>query len=344
MISVGVVGAGYWGPNLVRNFWEINDTRVAMCCDMNPERLKFINKRYPSIKTTTSYDDLMNNPDINAIAVATHAASHYALTRKALEHGKHVFVEKPISMNGNEAKELHRIAEERGLILMVGHILLYSGAVETIKDMINNGELGSLYYLDSVRVNLQPFREDVNVLWDLAPHDISLAMYLIGEDPVSTSVVGQSYVSGDQENIAFGVLRFPNKAISHFHLSWLSPMKMRQTVIVGAKKMIVFDDVDAISKVKIFDKGVDIAPTPSGLTERQLICRKGDVYCPKIDEREPLMKEVFHFVDCIKNKKKPLSDGLNGYKVVKVVEAMQESMHNGGVEVKLDFSEIPVGA
>jgi predicted dehydrogenase len=338
MISVGVVGAGYWGPNLVRNFWEIPDTRVVMCCDVRQERLSFISKRYPSIKLTTDYDDLLNNPDINAIAVATNAATHYELSKKALEHGKHVFVEKPLSMNGDEALELHKIATEKKLVLMVGHILLFSGAVEAIKSMIDKGELGRLFYLDSVRVNLQPFRDDVNVLWDLAPHDISLAMYLIGEDPVSTSIIGETYVSGDQENITFGVLRFPNKAMSHFHLSWLHPVKMRQTVIVGARKMIVYDDVDAISKIKVFDKGVDISSDPSGLTERQLICRKGDVFCPKIDDREPLMKEVFHFIDCIRNNKTPLSDGLNGWKVVKVVEAMQKSMHSGGAEIKIDLS------
>lgn len=337
MISVGVIGAGYWGPNLIRNFWEINDTRVSMACDVRPERLKFINKRYPSIKVSTKLDDIMNNPDIDAVAVATHAASHYELTKKALEKGKHVFVEKPMAMTGDEALELHQLSKKHNKVLMVGHILLYSGAVEEIKTMIRENELGQLYYLDSVRVNLQPFREDVNVLWDLAPHDISLAMYLVGEDPIATRVFGESYVSESQENIAFGVLTFPNKAVSHFHLSWLSPMKMRQTVIVGARKMIVYDDVDAISKVRVFDRGVDIAPDPSGLTERQLICRKGDIYCPKIDDREPLMKEVYHFIDCIKNNKTPLSDGLNGYKVVKVVEAMQKSMRNGGELIKIDF-------
>ncbi len=338
MISVGVVGAGYWGPNLVRNFVEIDDTRVLMCCDVRPERLRFINKRYPSIKTTTNYDEMLENPEIDAISVATPAASHYELTKKALLKGKHVLVEKPLAMTAKESIELHRIAKEQGLTLMVGHILLYSGAVEKIKEMIELGEIGSIFYLDSVRVNLQPFREDVNVLWDLAPHDISLAMYLLQKDPISTTVMAESYVSDELENIAFGLLRFPDNVICHFHLSWLAPMKMRQTIIVGSKKMIVFDDVDAISKVKIFDKGVDIAPDPSGLTERQLICRKGDMFCPKIDEREPLMKEVFHFIECIKTGKSPISDGLNGWKVVKVLEAMQESVKLGGKEVKIDLS------
>lgn len=337
MISVGVVGAGYWGPNLIRNFVEVKDTRVLMCCDVRPERLEFINKRYPSIKTTINYDELVENPEIDAISVATHAASHYELTKKALLHNKHVLVEKPLAMTGEQARELYEIAKERNLVLMVGHIMLYSGAVEKIKDLIQSGELGRIYYLDSVRVNLQPFREDVNVIWDLAPHDISLSMFLLGKDPISTRVIAESYVSDDKENIAFGVLKFPDNVLSHFHLSWLAPMKMRQSIIVGSKKMIVFNDVDAISKVKIYDKGVDIAPDPSGLTERQLICRKGDMFCPKVDDREPLMKEVFHYIECIKKNKSPISDGFNGWKVVKVLEAMQESMKRGGQEVKVNI-------
>lgn len=338
MISVGVIGAGYWGPNLVRNFWEINDTEVKMCCDTRPERLQFIRKRFPSVNVSTDYNEMLNDPSIDAIAVATHAASHYELTKKALERGKHVLVEKPLAMDGNEALELHKLAVKNNLVLMVGHIMLYSGAVEYIKNIYDNGELGELCYLDSTRVNLQPFRDDVNVLWDLAPHDISLSMFLTGQDPISTSVIGVSYVSGTQENIAFGVIRFPNNVISHFHLSWLAPMKMRSTTVVGSKKMIVFDDVDPISKIKTYDKGVDIAPDPKGLTERQLILRRGDMFCPKIDEREPLMKEVKHFIDCINNHKTPISDGLNGWKVVKVIEAMQASVRVGGNEVKIDLS------
>jgi predicted dehydrogenase len=338
MINVGVIGAGYWGPNLVRNFSEIPDTRVLMCCDVRSERLEFINKRFPSIRTTTDFQEMLDNDSISAIAVATHAESHYELAKRALEKGKHVLVEKPITMNGEEAFELHELALKNKLTLMVGHILLYAGPVDYIKEVITSGEMGSLFYLDSIRVNLQPFREDINVMWDLAPHDVSLAMYLIDKDPISTRVIGQSYISDNQENIAFGILRFPDDVLSHFHLSWLAPMKMRQTILVGSKKMIVYDDVDAISKIKIYDKGVDIASDPSGLTERQLICRRGDVFCPKIDEREPLMKEVKHFIECINTGQTPRSDGLNGWKVVKVLESMQESIRNGGAEVKIDLS------
>lgn len=338
MISVGVVGAGYWGPNLVRNFWEISDTEVLMCCDVRPSRLEFIKKRYPSLEITTDYDDMLKNKQIDAIAIATPADSHYKLAKKALECGKHLLIEKPITLSSEEALDLINLAEKKNLKVMVGHILEYCGAVENIKCMIDDGDLGQIYYLDSVRVNLQPFREDVNVLWDLAPHDISLAMYLLGKDPVSTTVIGQSYVSDFLENIAFGVLRFPDGVLSHFHLSWLAPMKMRQTIIVGNKKMIVFDDVDTMAKLKIFDKGVDFAPDPKGITERQLTVRKGYMHCPKVDTREPLMKEVSHFIDCLKFDKTPRSDGVEGWKVVKVIEAMQESMRSGGQEVPIDFS------
>lgn len=337
MISVGVVGAGYWGPNIVRNFWEINDTRVLMCCDIRPERLEFIKKRYPSIEVTTNYDDMLKNGRIDAISIATHARSHYELAKKALKNGKHLLIEKPITLSSDEALELIDLSEKNNLVIMVGHILEYSGPVETIKGLIESGDLGQVFYLDSVRVNLQPFREDVNVLWDLGPHDVSLAMFLLDQDPISTTVIGESYISDFQENIAFGVLRFPNKVLSHFHLSWLAPMKMRQTIVVGSKKMVVFDDVDQIAKLKIYDKGVDLAPDPSGLTERQMILRKGNMHCPKVDTREPLMREVYHFIDCIKNKKTPRSDGIKGWKVVKIIEAMQESMRSGGKEVAIDL-------
>ncbi|MCD4782655.1 MAG: Gfo/Idh/MocA family oxidoreductase [Candidatus Eremiobacteraeota bacterium] len=337
MISVGVVGAGYWGPNIVRNFWEINDTRVLMCCDVRPERLEFIKKRYPSIEVTTNYEDMLKNGRIDAISIATHAQSHYELAKKALKSGKHLLIEKPITLCSDEALELIDLSEKYNRVIMVGHILEYSGPVETIKGLIETGDLGQIFYLDSVRVNLQPFREDVNVLWDLGPHDVSLAMFLLDQDPISTSVIGESYISDFQENIAFGVLRFPNKILSHFHLSWLAPMKMRQTIVVGSKKMVVFDDVDQIAKLKIYDKGVDLTPDPSGLTERQMILRKGNMHCPKVDTREPLMREVHHFIDCIKNNKTPRSDGIKGWKVVKIIEAMQESMRSGGKEVAIDL-------
>lgn len=338
MISVGVVGAGYWGPNLVRNFWEISDTEVLMCCDVRQQRLEFIKKRYPSIEITTNYDHMLENGRIDAIAIATPAQSHFYLAKKALEHNKHLLIEKPITLSSEEAKELIELAEKKNRIIMVGHIMEYAGAVESIKEAFEQGDLGQVYYLDSVRVNLQPFRDDVNVLWDLAPHDISMAMYLLGKDPISTTVIGESYVSDLQENIAFGVLRFPDNVLSHFHLSWLAPMKLRQTIIVGSKKMVVYDDVDPIAKLKMFDKGVDISSDPKGLTERQMIIRKGNMYCPTVDTREPLMKEVYHFIDCIKNNKVPHSDGLEGWKVVKVIEAMQKSMRSGGKEVQIDLS------
>ena len=338
MINVGVAGAGYWGPNLVRNFVEIDDTKVMMCCDIRTERLEFLKKRYPSIEVTTEYDKMVNDPRIDAICIATHAASHFELAKKAIENGKHLLIEKPITLSSEEAWKLVEMSKEKDIIIMVGHILEYSGAVETIKDMLQNGDFGKIYYLDSVRVNLQPFREDVNVLWDLAPHDISLAMFLLGQDPISTSVTSESYISDSQENIAFGILRFPNQILSHFHLSWLAPMKMRQTIVVGSKQMVVFDDVDTIAKLKIFDMGVEMSKDPSGLTERQLTVRKGNMYCPKVDSREPLYKEVKHFIDCIKSKKTPRSDALEGWKVVKVVEAMQESVKQGGKEIPIDLS------
>lgn len=338
MIRVGVAGAGYWGPNLVRNFKELKDADVLMCCDLRDERLNFIQQRYPSIEVTKDFDKMLDNKNIDAISIATPAHTHYELAKRALEKGKHILVEKPITLTSQEAKELTEIAEKKNLVIVVGHILLYSGAVESIKQLIKSGDLGQVYYLDSVRVNLQPFREDVNVLWDLAPHDVSLAMYLLDKDPISTTVTGESYVSHLQENIAFGILRFPDNVISHFHLSWLAPIKMRQTSIVGSRQMVVYDDVDSTFKIKIFDKGVDIANTNAGLTDRQLTLRTGDMHAPNVDSREPLRREVQHFIDCVKNGTTPISGGVDGWKVVRVVEAMQESMRSGGKEVRIDLS------
>jgi len=332
-VNLAVVGLGYWGPNLVRNFHEIENCRVAMACDANEARLAVIKRRYPHLQTTTKYADLVGERDIDAIAIATPVDTHFGLARQALEHGKHVLVEKPLCTTVAEGEELVRIAQRCSKILMVDHTFLYAGAVRKAKELIAKSEIGDVYYFDSVRINLGLFRPDVNVMWDLAPHDISIAQYLLGEEPVAVSVLGRDFGDNKIACIAYMTLNYPSGVIAHIQVSWLSPVKIRRIIIGGSKKMIIYDDVEPTEKIRVYDSGVEFDYTKE--TPLQPTYRLGDINMPRLDQREPLFIEAGHFVDCILNGKRPLTDAAFGLSVSRVLEAGDVSLKEGGREVRL---------
>lgn len=332
-VNIGIVGLGYWGPNLVRNFSEVSNCSVAMACDSDEKRLKPIKRRYPYIEVTTRYKDLVSSKDIDAIAIATPVVSHYDLAKRALEEGKHVLVEKPLCSNIKEAESLIKVAKRCRKILMVDHTFLYTGSVKKAKELISKGEIGELYYFDSVRINLGLFRPDVNVIWDLAPHDISIAQYLIEEEPVSVSVLGRDFDNNKIACIAYMTLRYKSGIIAHIHVSWLSPVKIRRIIIGGSKRMIIYDDVEPTEKIRVYDSGIEFDYSKEN--PLQPTYRLGDIYLPRLDQREALLVEAEHFVDCILNGKKPLTDATFGLAVLKVLEASDTSLKEGGREVVL---------
>lgn len=332
-VNIGIVGLGYWGPNLVRNFSEVDNCYVAMACDSDERRLKPIKRRYPHIEVTTKYEDLADAKDIDAIAIATPVVSHYDLAKRALEKGKHVLVEKPLCANVKEAKGLIKVAQSLGKILAVDHTFLYTGSVKKAKELISSGEIGEIYYFDSVRINLGLFRPDVNVIWDLAPHDISIAQYLIKEEPVSVSVLGRDFNNNKIACIAYMTLRYKSGIIAHIHVSWLSPVKIRRIIIGGSKRMIIYDDVEPTEKIKVYDSGIEFDYDKEN--PLQPTYRLGDINLPRLDQREALLVEAEHFVDCILKGKKPLTDAAFGLAVVKILEASDTSLREGGREVKL---------
>jgi len=336
VINVGVIGYGYWGPNLVRNFNENPSTAVSYVCDLDDSRLKCSRIKNPNIKATSHYKDLLNDSGIQLIAIATPVTSHYRLAMDALKAGKHVLLEKPMTSNAAHAEQLIEMAEKNNLKLFVDHTFIYTGAVQHIKKLMSSGDIGDMLYFDSVRVNLGLFQHDVNVIWDLAPHDFSVMDYLIDEIPVSVSATGASRVHGKIEDIAYVVVKFNSGLIAHFHVNWMSPVKIRRIMIGGSKKMIVFDDLSPDEKVKVYDKGVKLLDAPKDKIYKNLIeYRIGDMHAPKIDSTEALKAEVAHIVDCIQNNKKTLTDGKAGLNVVRLLEAAQKSLKKVGGFVRI---------
>jgi predicted dehydrogenase len=327
VVSVGVVGCGYWGPNLVRNLAENKRCGRLVCCDIDAARLELMKGRYSYIETAGSMDDLLKMDGLDAVMIATPVSSHYDLARQALEAGKHVFIEKPFTTSVRHADELISLAEECGLVLMVGHVFIYSPAVMKIKDVIDRGELGNIYYLSSTRVNLGIHQKDVSVVWDLAPHDLSMFFFWLGEGPVKVSATGKDFVQKGIMDVAFISMEFACGAIGHMQLSWLSPSKLRRTTLVGSGKMLIYDDTKVTDKVRIFDKGVDLRD-PQSFGEFQLSYRTGGVFSPTLENREPLHEEVADFLDCISNGHAPRSDGLTARRVVRVIEAVECSLNN----------------
>jgi predicted dehydrogenase len=328
MIRIGVIGYGYWGPNIVRNFNGIDGAKVVAVCDMNPDVLQKAKKAYPAVNTISDPDALLTSPDIDAVAVITPVFTHYDLAKKALQNGKHVFVEKPFTSTVAQAEELVEIAEKKNLKIMVDHTFLFTGAVRKIRQFIDDQTLGNIHYFDSMRVNLGLFQHDVNVVWDLAPHDFSVMDYLIREKPTALVATGQTHYSSF-EDVAYVTVYFENNMIAHFNVNWLSPVKVRTTLIGGDKKMLVWNDLDADEKIKIYDKGVDVMSRES-VYDLLVSYRSGDVWVPKVPQTEALKLEAEYFVDCITNDKAPINDGLAGLRVVKMLEATNASIKDRG--------------
>lgn len=324
MLKMGVIGYGYWGPNIVRNFSGHQDCRVVTVCDKNETVLGRVASRHPGVQTTTDASDILSSPDIDAVAIVTPVSSHYPLAKKALENGKHVFVEKPFTPTSAEAEELINIAERKNLQIMVDHTFLFTGAVRKIKQLVDEGMLGPLYYYDSTRVNLGLFQHDVNVLWDLAPHDLAIMDYLLGLKPELVVATGGAHLNA-LEDVAYLTVYFPNNVIAHINVNWLSPVKVRTTLVGGQRRMLLWDDLDRGEKIKVYDRGADVK-TEEGVHKLLVSYRSGDMWAPKVEELEALQLETRYFLDCIKEGVKPFNDGQAGLRVVKILEAAELSM------------------
>jgi predicted dehydrogenase len=335
MIGIGVIGYGYWGPNLVRNFSQANGAQVVAVCDQRPERRALVEKVYPSVKTYADVDEMLRSPDIQAVAIATPVSSHFSLAMRALKAGKHVFVEKPFASTVAEGEQMVAEAEQRKLTLMVDHTFIYTSAVRKIKELLSNGSLGELYYYDSVRVNLGLFQSDVSVLWDLAVHDLSIMDFLIERSPTMVAATGMAHVPGRPENMAYLTCFFTNNLIAHFHVNWLAPVKIRQTLIGGSEKMIVYDDIEMSEKIKVYDSGIIEGQDEDAIYQRHVGYRTGDMWAPRLDNVEALKIEAEHFVECIETGGQPLSSGQAGLRVVRILEAASRSMANHGQPVEL---------
>lgn len=329
-IRIGVIGAGYWGPKLIRNFNEIPGALVAAAADLRPERLDHIRRNYPATRITHDYRELLADPSIRGIVVATPVSTHARLAREALLAGKHVLVEKPLTADSREACDLIDLAAAQGVQLMVGHTFEYNPAVEYLKQLIESGTLGRIYYINATRVNLGIFQKDINVVWDLAPHDVSILLYLLGMMPERVSARGAAYVQPGIHDVAYVTLNFPNGVLADIRVSWLDPQKIRQITVVGSKKMVVYDDVDPNEKIKIYDKGVDMPPYSDTMEEFRLSYRYGDIVTPHIALKEPLRVECEHFLRCIAENRPARSDGGVGLRVVQILEAAQTSLCDSG--------------
>jgi predicted dehydrogenase len=350
MINVGLIGCGYWGPNLIRNFTKVGQCRVLAVADQRPERLNAVLHLNPAMHPASSAQEIIESDSIDAVVIATPISTHFSLAKDCLLNGKHVFIEKPLTRTSKEAKELITIAERTGRVLMVDHTFIYSGAVQKLREIIDSGELGEIYYYDSVRLNLGLFQPDVNVLWDLAPHDFSLLAHLIQKKPVHVTASGSSPVRWDgwrRESIAYVTVDLEDSTIAHFHLNWLSPVKLRRTLIGGSRKMIVYDHLDGENQVKIFDKGVELLRNEEERYKVLVQYRTGDLTVPKVDQTEPLEIACRHFIECIQKGQKPLTDGVAGLRVVELLEAAENSMKNeriGSYIWQPDTTPLPVSA
>ncbi|MDZ7267765.1 MAG: Gfo/Idh/MocA family oxidoreductase [candidate division KSB1 bacterium] len=332
-MKIGVVGLGYWGPNLVRNFFATEGVEGVVCCDIEEQRLHKIRKVFPNAEVTTSFESLLQRPEVTALAIATPVSSHYPLALRALRAGKHVLLEKPMTTRVEHARELIALAREQGLTLMVDHTFVYTGAVRKIKEMIQRGEIGDILYFDSVRVNLGLFQHDTNVIWDLAPHDVSIMDHLIDREPVSVSAVGVSHYNC-LEDVAYLTVHFADQLLAHFHVNWLSPVKVRRILLGGSKHMVVYDDMEPSEKVKVYNRGVEITEKES-VYQTLVQYRMGDMYAPKIDQTEALSRLTAEFADCIRTGRRPLTDGTAGCNVVRILEAAEQSLRSGGRVVPL---------
>ena len=335
-LKLAVIGCGYWGPNLIRNFRAQPDCIVKTMCDLSEERLDHMSALYREIDTTSDVESVFNDPDIDAVVVATPVDLHYEFAKRGLEAGKHVFVEKPMTSSAVHSRELVDIAGKKGLTLMVGHTFIYSAPVRKIKEIIESGELGEIYYISCRRLNLGLFQRDINVTWDLAPHDISIILYIFGTTPKSVNCQGKAHINPGIEDVTSLCLNFDNGGFATIQSSWLDPNKVREMVFVGSKKMLVFDDNEPLEKIKIYDKRVEAPPHYDDFASFTYSYHYGDMLAPYIQQTEPLKVETAHFLDCIRTGEKSLSSGESGHHVVQILEASSRSLEIGGAEVFLD--------
>ena len=334
MINVGVIGYGYWGPNMVRNFYANKDARVAWVCDLSKDRLALVESGYPTVKTTTDHKDILKDSGVDAVVISTPVSAHFPLAQEALESGKHVLLEKPMTSTVEQSEKLVDLAEKKKRTLMVDHTFLYTGAVRKMKELVQSGELGDIYYFDSVRVNLGLFQHDVNVIWDLAPHDFAIMDFLLQKDPEMVSAVGMCHL-GDLENIAYVTVQYPGNLLGHLHVNWLAPVKVRTTLIGGTKKMIVYDDNEPSEKIKIYDKGVSYSDKKEDVYQMLVQYRSGDMLAPKLEPSEALKLVSKEFTDSINESRKPLTDGVAGLRVVRLLESANKSIKQKGKVIKL---------
>ena len=343
LLQIGVVGYGYWGPNLARNFQEAAGTRVVAVSDLRPERLAQVPDRFPDARVTTDFRELLADPEVDAVVVATPVSTHYSLALAALQAGKHVLVEKPLARTSQQARELIDTAERLGRTLMVDHTFVYTGAVQKIKELVDSGQLGRLYYYDSVRINLGLFQHDISVIWDLAVHDLAIMDYLLDRVPRAAAAIGVAHIPGRPVNMGYLTCFFDDDLIAHLHVNWLAPVKVRRTMISGDRQMIVYDDVEPSEKIKVYDKGITVS---NGLANghgngmekaHELLVgyRAGDMMAPQISLAEALRVEAQHFVECVGSGRRPLTDGWAGLRVIQVLEAAERSLAVNGTPMEL---------
>jgi len=337
MIRIGVIGYGYWGPNLVRNFMAAPDSAVTRVCDLRKERLSTLGKLYPGLKTCSDSSDLINDPQIDAVVIATPVSTHFELAMSALKAGKHVLVEKPLAARSDQARKLVDEAAARNLVLLVDHTFVYTDAVRKIRELISSGKLGEIYYYDAVRVNLGLFQHDVSVIWDLAIHDLSIIDHVLPSKPVAVSATGISHVPGQPENVAYITLFFASAQIAHVHVNWLTPVKVRHTLIGGSEKMILYDDLEPSEKLKVYDKGINVTHEPEDVYKMLVSYRLGDMWAPQLNNTEALQTEANHFIDCIEHNQQPETDGPAGLRMVKLIEAAETSLRDRGRLIELQW-------
>lgn len=334
-IKVGVVGCGYWGPNLIRNFRALPDCSLKVMCDLNQDRLKHLRTLYPEVEASTDFNHMLNGCGLDAVVIATAVRFHYTMAKAALLAGKHTFIEKPMAASAKECEELVEIAQQKGLVLMIGHTFLYSPAVRKIKELVEWGDLGEIRYICARRLNLGLYQKDINVAWDLAPHDISIILHIMEENPVSVNCRGSAHITPGIEDVTSMWLNFSNDRTAMIHSSWLDPRKTREMTIVGSKRMIVYDDISAIEKIKIYDARVERPPHYDTFGDFHYSYHYGDMHVPYIRQEEPLRSECQHFLDCVKEGISPLTDGKRGLELVRILEASSQSLKQGGAPVVL---------
>jgi predicted dehydrogenase len=335
MISCAVIGLGYWGPNLVRNIAGSRRTELTVLCDTDRERLETMGAQYPTARCGTRFEEVMAAPDVDAVFIATPVATHFAIARAALEAGKHVLMEKPFAASAEEARTLVALAREKKRVLLVDHIFLYSPPVRKLKALVDAGEVGDLLFVDSVRINLGLFQHDVNVVWDLAPHDLSVIDYLVGREPKTVVAVGVSHARNGLEDVAYLHLDYGEAFLASVHVNWLSPVKVRHFMVGGSRRSVLYNDLDLSERLKVYDRGVDVSQDPEGRHQVLFSYRSGDVVSPRLENAEPLRTLVDHFADCLEKGAEPVSPGEQGLRIVRVLEAAQESLRRGGARVSL---------